>query len=251
MGYEVSFFNSDRIRRICKGAQKVHSIQPRPLRKHMTLDILEKIIKLCDTNSYDDICIRTALCVGFAGFLRTQDFTYSSWKLADQASKPTRASVKFFNNCATLELPITKTDQLRRGTIITLAPTNRQSCPIANLQLLFTRFPAPPNAPLFGRGHPTAASLGIYFTPSYFTNAFQQLLLRTGIDPTGFTGHSIRRGAAQSAADIGMDMMDIQTLGRWKSDAMLRYVSPATAIQLKENAKSNTKLNNAPRYRKR
>lgn len=254
MGLESSFFNSDRIRRLCKGAQKVHAIPSKPLREHMTLDILEKIIAFCDPNSFDDTCIKTALCVAFAGFLRTQDFTYSKWGPADIASKPSRASVSLFNDYAVLSLPITKTDQLRKGTNITLAANKRISCPVRNLHHLLTRFPTSLNAPLFARGYPLAALDGIYFTASYFTNTFQQLLLRAKINPTGFTGHSIRRGAAQSAADVGLEMKEIQTLGRWKSDAVLRYVKPSTAIELKQAAKfPNTPGqpdSSAPRYRK-
>jgi hypothetical protein len=245
LGYDTSFFNSDLIKRICRGAQKVHAIPPRPKRKELTLNTLETIIQLCDSKSYDDTSIRTALCVAFAGFLRSQDFTYSNWTPADQASKPTRSSVKFGKDTATLELPISKTDQLRKGTSITLAANNLPSCPVANLRYLFTQFPASPHAPLFGRGSPTSAFTGIYFTRSYFTNAFRDLLLRANIDPTGYTGHSLRRGAAQSAADAGLPMEDIQTLGRWKSDAVLRYVRPETAEHLRRTRKSR-----APRYRK-
>ena len=49
-------------------------------------------------------------------------------------------------------------------------------------------------------------------------------LTAAGIDPTPFSGHSFRIGAATSAAANGVEDSMIQTLGRWKSDAYLRYV---------------------------
>jgi hypothetical protein len=43
---------------------------------------------------------------------------------------------------------------------------------------------------------------------------------------SGFSGHSLRRGAAISAAAAGIPREDIKTLGRWKSDAVpLTYTS--------------------------
>jgi hypothetical protein len=43
------------------------------------------------------------------------------------------------------------------------------------------------------------------------------------VDPGGYTGHSLRRGAAQDAHDMGLPRDDIMMLGRWSSDAVDRY----------------------------
>ena len=41
---------------------------------------------------------------------------------------------------------------------------------------------------------------------------------------TGFSGHSIRKGAAVTAAENGISRDNIKLLGRWKSDAVDTYI---------------------------
>ena len=214
------------MRRLFQGIRKVHGKQLRPPREHVTLDLLQTLCTLCNNNSFDELCIKTALCVAYAGFLRGQDFTYSNWGPSEQLSKPTRSSIKFYSDHATLHLPITKTDQLRHGTTVLLTGTDSPSCPVKNLQNLFAKYPAPDDAPLFARLHPLAAYEGVCFSSQYFTTSLKTLLLRAGVDPTRFTGHSLRRGAAQSAVEFGLNKEDIQSLGRWRSDTILRYIKP-------------------------
>ena len=44
-----------------------------------------------------------------------------------------------------------------------------------------------------------------------------------GLSPTGFSGHSLRRGAAVSAVAAGIPRGEIKALGRWRSDAVDLY----------------------------
>ena len=55
-------------------------------------------------------------------------------------------------------------------------------------------------------------------------------------DPSLYAGHSLRIGAAASAARRGMSETVIQKLGRWKSDAYLIYIKylPASIHHLRE-----------------
>ncbi len=45
-----------------------------------------------------------------------------------------------------------------------------------------------------------------------------------GLDLSRYNGHSFRIGAATTAAAVGLPDFLIQTLGRWKSAAFLRYI---------------------------
>ena len=45
-----------------------------------------------------------------------------------------------------------------------------------------------------------------------------------GVEASNFNGHSFRIGAASTAAANGMEDSLIKTLGRWESDAYLRYI---------------------------
>lgn len=229
--HNSSAFDSLLLKRLIDGVKRVHGSQYKPPRKQVTLDVLTTVIQHL-TDSFNDLSLKTALCVAFAGFLRSQDFTYSSWTPGDQLSKPTRSSIQFHNGYATLRIPYSKTDQERQGTTVSLLQTNTTSCPVTNLKTLFAKYPAPPHAPLFGRHSPTAAFNGIYFSQRYFANCLKSLLEHNNIDSQGFTSHSMRRGAAQSAANAGLTREEIQTLGRWKGRSVLRYVDSTTASRL-------------------
>lgn len=245
--HDVSAFKADILKRAVDGIKRVHGKRLKPPRKQVTFDILNVIITPL-TNSYDDLSMKTALCVAFAGLLRPQDFTYTSWTPYDQLSKPTRSSLRFHNGYATLHIPYSKTGQERHGTTVHLLQTNTPTCPFTNLKTLFTKYPAPPNAPLFGRHSPVAAFTSTYFTSQHFENSLHSSLLsRANIDPDGFTPHSMRRGGAQSAADAGLTYEQVQTLGRWKGNSALRYVNKSTAARLSAESRTKTRSSSAPR----
>jgi hypothetical protein len=50
------------------------------------------------------------------------------------------------------------------------------------------------------------------------------LLLNAGISTFGYSGHSLRKGAAVTADRNGISRQDIKLLGRWKSDAVNIYI---------------------------
>ena len=55
-------------------------------------------------------------------------------------------------------------------------------------------------------------------------SALSTALKFCGLDPTRYKGHSFRIGAATHAADKGMSDAQIRTMGRWKSNAFLKYI---------------------------
>ena len=52
----------------------------------------------------------------------------------------------------------------------------------------------------------------------------RQLAMTAGLSHGRWNGHSFRRGAATWAADVGISETEIQTLGRWRSDAYKAYI---------------------------
>ena len=57
-----------------------------------------------------------------------------------------------------------------------------------------------------------------------FTQFLKSLLVKIGLDPNDWTGHSFRRGGASLLYRLGCDPLTIQACGDWASDTFLRYL---------------------------
>ena len=141
----------------------------------------------------------------------------------------------------TLTLPASKTDPYRKGVTIQLAASPSSVCPVSALRVLYSRYPRPSNHPLFCRPH------GLAFSKRFFISKIRELLLRAGIPSVGFSGHSIRKGAAVTASLNGISKENIKLLGRWKSDAVDVYINELHESDLIHKLLSlNSQLHKSP-----
>ena len=160
-----------------------------------------------------------------------------------------RGAVQFTSNGVLLHLPKSKTDQFRQGKNIAISPANDAACPVAALQLLFQKYPRSDTEPLFSR------TLGP-FNKQWIAEKLTSTLLKAGHDPTTYSGHSFRRGAANSAIAAGIPIDDVKKMGRWKSNAVEKYLTQASAdtllfaankrLQLAPSNSQNTLLTTPP-----
>ena len=97
-------------------------------------------------------------------------------------------------------------------------------CPVKALRALFDRYPAPPHAPLFTRLFQQP------FTKTFFVRSMQLLLLNAGIPMFGYSGHSLRKGAAVTADRNGISRHHIKLLGRWERNQST-FISTNADIQ--------------------
>lgn len=65
---------------------------------------------------------------------------------------------------------------------------------------------------------------GLPVSRSVFSTQLSRACHLCFFDPSRFKGHSFRIGAASYAADRGLPHAQIRMLGRWKSNASLRYI---------------------------
>jgi hypothetical protein len=136
-----------------------------------------------------------------------------------------RGSIRFTSDGnALLHLPTSKTDQFRQGSTIPLAASYDTTCPVTALKTLYHRYPKNNSDPLFSKLIST-------FDQSWVIQRLHSLLRTAGINPEGFSGHSFRRGAVNSAIQAGISRQDIMKMGRWKSDAVDRYISSTSKTQ--------------------
>ena len=160
--------------------------------------------------------------MAFAAFLRSGEFTCNSpWTKRHHNTYLSRKHVTFNpNDSVTLTLPKSKTDPFQQGTRIHLASSPFSPlCPVQALKLLYNSYPHSPNHPLFSR------PFGFPFSKQFLLTKLHELLLQAGIPTLGFSGHSIRKGAAVTVAMNGISRDNIKLLGRWKSDAIDVYLN--------------------------
>src|SRR5436190_3123996 len=223
-GYSTDVFNDERIKRILRRAARKYGNRPKRGRLEITSEILQAILAtLRDT--HDDINVYAAFCTAFAGFLRIGEFTWSTWNNQSVLQSLSRKSIQFVQDGVILQLPASKMDPFRKGISIPLSPSGDINCPVSALRTLVEHYPKPTTAPLFSR-------LIGPFDRKWVLQKLRQSLLFAGINPVEFSGHSFRRGAANSAFKAGISREDIMKMGRWKSDSIDRYFSLTTANKL-------------------
>jgi integrase len=194
-------------------------------RRPIYRSILTQIMSTSITLSIKEINIDAAFCLAYAGCLRMGEITYTKKEAGISSfglTHATRSDVSFALDHLTLRLKRSKTDKAKQGVTITIASTSDTLCPVQALRRLFELDPQPPGAPLFNAGidaHGTTTP----FTASLARKNLSLRLVKAGIPPAQYTGHSFRRGAAQDAMDKGFSDEEIQRLGRWTSEAFRLY----------------------------
>ena len=204
--YKRDVFKDPQIQLIIKGGKCVYREGEKQIRLPLMADILQNIIQYIQ-NDRDGINLKVVLCMAFARFLQSGEFTWDTWEpLSSWKSQVARKHISFnTNGSVTLTLPTSKTDQYRKGTNIHLSPSNTPLCPVKALSVLFQHHPCPPMDPLFSRLYGP-------FNKPYFVNKMRELLLHAGISSAHISGHLIRKGAAVSAAANGISREDIKLL---------------------------------------
>ena len=217
---------SETVQRAIRGIKRFFGEKDRVPKHPITLDVLQKLASVAGNRScIFDASFDAATKVAWAGFLRCGEFTLRDKEAFNPAVNLTRESVTFVPSLENpthvrLDLPASKTDPFRKGVSILIgAAPGHSTCPVEALKFLFTDHPLPLNSPLFS-GLTSDSPL----TYNLFVSTLKERLTAAGVDPTGFVGHSFRRGAATAAAAVGFADHEIQLLGRWRSDAYKLYI---------------------------
>jgi hypothetical protein len=174
---------------------------------------------------YDGLMLAAASSLAFFGFLRCGEFTIKSVSASREIVHPylSLADVKFSENLEsfTLILPASKTDVFHQGISILIYQVPGTTCPvklISQLVALRRSAGASNSDPLF------LTSKGRILCRNFYIASIKSVLQRLGLDPGAYNGHSVRIGAATSAAKAKVPDHLIQTLGRWSSNCYMRYI---------------------------
>lgn len=229
-GYSMIVFEDNSLSsRVLDGISRLQVNRPKRKSTPLTLRRLKALlqppkIRILNLTDLDELNFRTACLVAFAGFLRPGEFTYTGEQLSDrydfEQTRLLRSDVTFVKNdqYAIIHLKRSKTDYKHDGVDIMIAGVGGEFCPVLALRTLFAKHKRPPNAPLF-------AFVGGAFTVGKLVTVLRTKLKERGTKHTeNYTGKCWRRGAAQTALNLGMTEGDRKKLGRWTSDSCQLYV---------------------------
>lgn len=120
-------------------------------------------------------------------------------------------------------------DPFQQGIQLIIAGSHDRACPVRVMkQLLAIDTHGPPRAPLFSVGRIEQQP----FTRAYVVQQLRELGIHSGLRVAGWNGHNFRRGAATWAAEVGIFEAQIQTQGRWRSDAYKAYIEYSQAERI-------------------
>ena len=172
----------------------------------------------CD--AYNASMLWAACCMGFFGFLRSGEFTCP----ARPAFTPDMLSPRDITvdshtrpSVVSVHLRRSKADPFGLGVTLHLGRTHQPVCPVTAI-LSYIVMRGQTAGPLF------LFQDGSTLSKDKLLTHIRQALAYQGFDAAGISGHSFRIGAATAAAQAGLDDSLIQTLGRWRSSAYLRYI---------------------------
>jgi len=215
-----SILETPSIRLLLNGIKR-HSPQGNDKRLPFTLPLVKQIIsKLRDGcfGSYTDQLLETVILTAFFGFLRGGEISSRTCSF-DPNLNLTISDVSIHDHHFTLYLKHSKTDKNREGVIVYIS-VNTAFCPLISM-LFYLRYraSADPQEPLF------VTQAGKTMSRTWFSCHLRLLCQFCGLPPDRYTAHSLRIGAATTAA-ASAPVSTLKAMGRWSSAAYERYLRP-------------------------
>lgn len=118
-----------------------------------------------------------------------------------------------------------KTDQFGAGHEIGVAKSDGPICPVAAWETYREALGAPESGPAF------VSRSGRRLSAIDITRVLRRRMKRAGLDPKGYSAHSLRAGCITAAAVAGHPLKSIQRQSRHKSlEVLLGYIRTATLL---------------------
>lgn len=202
-----------------KGYGKLHARLDSRL--PITIPILHKLLQsasLLPLSKYQILMFQAMCSTAFFGFLRVGEITFSATtpppiqihqltKLVNGAHEVVGFKIKFLNFKHSYNQP----------PFYLVISSQSTFCPVKILlQFLSARGDSQGALFIQDDGSPVSRS--------WFSAQLSSAIKLCGLNPSVYKGHSFRIGAASHAAERGMSDTQIRILGRWKSNAFLKYI---------------------------
>ncbi|MES9879362.1 MAG: hypothetical protein ABW185_00580 [Sedimenticola sp.] len=215
------FSDSFLVKQFLKGANNTKSAAP-DTRLPITWDMLQQIVAAIPTTVklYMQQVIFTAMCLlAFHAFLRIGEMCSKSSTTENNVIQ--RQDVHFIvdeTGVSGIELTFRRFKHSSHPVTLFLAQsTTKGMCPVHALQN-YLNSSSHRNGPLFQLPNGQAVSY------DFFNGHLKNVIGFLGLDTNLYKSHSFRIGAATHATMQGHSADQIKKMGRWKSNALERYV---------------------------
>ena len=217
-GFDIDYRECFLIKLIMKGLKSIlgdHVKQKRPF----TVQELESMFDHLDFHSDREMLCWTVIILSFRTLLRKSNLVPSSH--SDFTHVIQRKDVSFHSWGMMISVGSTKT--LRHSEYTLQIPvhyvSNKALCAASAVRYHMDNVPAPENGPLFVVREPSGPLL--YHT---VLSHIKLCASRIGIKAEDVGCHSLRRSGAAHMHSIGIPLIDIMSIGDWKSTCVLQYL---------------------------
>ena len=196
----------------------------------ITLDIMQKMLTVVN-DSFDDIMFWAAATLAHFGMLRVSEFTVSSLGGCSTTGMIPQ-DITFHNDCDGVYMLViirrSKTDVQNRGVQLCIGCTGLSVC----AHCAVFRYLARRRSCGFSVEQPLFLFRnGTGLTRSLFVKRTRLCLSLVGINDQAYSSHSYRVGGATTAAAAGLADWEIKLMGRWSSEAYLRYIKTPMTVR--------------------
>ena len=163
--------------------------------------------------------------LAFFAFLRSSEFTSPSTSYFNALSHLSASNISFNSDGSlSLHLKSSKTDPYRQGCSLLIAPSGCSVCAVCAIKKYMADRPFNSDGPFY------IFQPGLYLTRAQVTSTLCLLLKCLHIPTELYASHSFRIGAATTAAEAGLPLWLIQSLGRWSSNCVALYIRTSSSI---------------------
>ena len=201
------------VRATLRGIRHIHGSSQRQVAPAVREDVLQMVAGLEGVKGFRD---RALLLVGFAGAFRRSELV--SLSVAD---------IEYEQQGILIHLRFSKTDPEGHGRKVAIPYARGAVCPVLSLKR-WLEISDIKEGPIFRAINRHSVVSESALTPQSIALIVKERAKAAGLDPTKYSGHSLRAGLVTSAARAGVSSWKIRQQTGHRSDAMLhRYIRDA------------------------
>ena len=196
------------IRDVMRGLRRAKGVAPRAAGA-LTVPLARRLVATCDGGRLIDVRVRALILVGLGSALRRSELV--ALDVADIAVLPEGLRILVRRG---------KSDQEGEGRVVAIGRTGSPTCPPTAYAAWIAAAGITDGAAW--RSISRHGRVGGRLPDRAVSEAVKSRAARAGLDPAGFSGHSLRAGLATSAAAAGVEEREIARVTGHRSMAVLR-----------------------------